>query len=184
MPEIHESTPRETYTIAGESFSIPAPYAAGHHLTEGEANALNQTWAENVRNNQASKVKEAKEAGTFIQDVFQGRIDDYCESYEFGVRSGGGGRTSDPVMGEALNIARDMVRKALVAKGFRLSGEGAVKAAKVSELAKRLIEKNPAILDTARARVEEVRQIADIALGDLDMGEEDKPAKGKSKAAA
>lgn len=189
MPEITEQTPRETYTIAGESFSVPMPFAAGHTLTDGEASALNQTFAENIRNNLASKLKEEKEAGSFDQSVFQGRLDDYCDSYEFGVRSGGG-RSTDPVMTEALAIARDLVRKAITAKGIKLSD---VSAKNITELARGTIEKNPKIMETAKARVEEVRAIADVELeglqvsngADEDEGEtEAETPRGRRKAAA
>jgi hypothetical protein len=185
MPEITSDTPRETYTIAGESFNVPLPYAVGHALTEGEANALNQTWAENIRNNLAGKIKEAKEAGSFDAEVFQGTVDDYADGYEFGVRTGGG-RTGDPVMAEALTIARDLVRKAIVKQGkYKLAD---VKAAQITSLAKGLIEKNPTILETAKARVEEVRAIADVELGDLSPASEGEteaePRKARAKAAA
>ena len=36
---------RVTRSIAGISFLMAAPYAAGHPLTEGEANQLNQVLA-------------------------------------------------------------------------------------------------------------------------------------------
>lgn len=165
MPEITESTPREDITIAGKTFSVPAPYAAGHVLTTNEAASLNQTFAENIRNNKAKFVKEAVEAGTFDQSVFQGQVDDYSASYEFGVRTGGGGRTSDPVMAEALDIARDMVRKAIVKKGLTLKD---YPAAKITELAKANIAKNPEILATAKARVEEAASLSDVSLDGLD----------------
>jgi hypothetical protein len=184
MPEIHETTPRETYTIAGETFLVPMPYRHGHVLNEGEANALNQTFAENVRNNLTSKLKEEKEAGSYEASVFQARLDEYCDSYEFGVRTGGG-RSSDPVMAEAMAIARDLVRKAIVKKGIKLSD---VKASNITDLAKQQIEKNPAILATARARVEEVRAIADVELGELETGEAapaaEVPPKGRKHAEA
>lgn len=183
MPEITETTPRDTITIAGKEFTIPQPYAAGHTLTANEASSLNQTFAENVRNNLAKKVKEQTEVGSFDQQVFQGTVDDYANNYEFGVRTGGGGRTSDPVMAEALDIARELVRKAIVKAGHKLAD---VKAAKITELAKGAIEKNPAILETARARVEEAKGIADISLEGLDspaQGDETAaPAAKKSKA--
>jgi hypothetical protein len=184
MPTLDTNTPREPYTIAGESFSIPKPYAAGHALTDGEANALNQTFAENIRNNLASKVKEEKEAGTFDLSVFQERLNDYADSYEFGVRTGGG-RTSDPVEAEAMSIARDLVRKAIVNKGVKLSD---VKASNITELARGVLDKNPQIRETARARVEEVRAIADVELGELTSSDETeakpKASKAKSEAAA
>lgn len=183
MPSIHETTPRGEYTIAKETFSIPLPYHAGHTLTDGEANALNQTWVENIRNNLASKVNDAKEAGSFVHDAFQGQVDDYADEYEFGVRTGGGGRTSDPVMAEAMTIAKDLVRKAIVKAGHKLAD---VKASNITELAKGVIDKNPKIMETARARVEEVRAIADVELGELESKETEaeSPRKGKAKAEA
>lgn len=121
MPDINASTPRETYTIAGQTFSFYQPYAEGHVLTANEAASMNQTFAENVRNNFAKRVKEAVEAGTFDQDMVQSQLDDYMNEYEFGQRTGGGGRTSDPVAAEALRIAKDRVRAALQKRGDKLS---------------------------------------------------------------
>jgi hypothetical protein len=112
MPDINESTPRSSIVIAGETFTVPQPYGAGHVLTSNEASAMNQVFAENVRNNLASKVKALKEAGTFASDVFQGTVDDYTNDYEFGQRTGGG-RSGDPVQAEAMSIARDLIRQAI-----------------------------------------------------------------------
>lgn len=174
MPEITDTTPRSSLTIAGQTFTVPQPYASGHVLNANEASALNQTYAENVRNNRANFVKEAVEKGDFDQDVAQGAIDDYCAGYEFGVRTGGG-RSSDPVMTEAMNISRDLVRKALVkqvAAGTLKDGEGNliklsdVPASKISALAKGVLERNDEkakkILATARQRVEDANEIDDV----------------------
>ena len=49
--------------IAGVTFAILAPYAAGHTLTEAEARVLNQTRSENIRNNQAETVKKMTAEG-------------------------------------------------------------------------------------------------------------------------
>lgn len=187
MPEITASTPRDEITIAGETFSVPQPYAEGHVLTANEAGALNQVFAENVRNNLASKVKEAKEAGAFDALEFQATVDAYTSSYEFGVRSGGGGRVGDPVQAEALDIARDIVRDSLRKKGYKLAD---VKAAQITELAKGVLAKgnatSEAILEQARQRVEARRAIADIELDSLEVSEgagegetEDQPSEGK-----
>lgn len=181
MPEITAETPRADITIAGKSFSVPQPYAEGHALTPNEASALNQTYAENVRNNRAKLVKEAIDAGTFDQDVFQGQVDDYCDDYEFGVRTGGG-RSGDPVRQEAMAITRDLVRKAIVKQGKALKDYS---AAKISELAKAQLdsgsEKALQILAIARQRVESTRE-AEL---DLDVGDAqaDAPAATKSKKA-
>jgi hypothetical protein len=50
----------EDVTIAGEVFKIDTPYTEGHTCTAGEASALNQVRHENLRNNFAKKVKDAK----------------------------------------------------------------------------------------------------------------------------
>ena len=51
-----------TITIQGESFSVDMPYSEGHVCTSTQAGALNQTRAENLRNNFASSVKKAAAA--------------------------------------------------------------------------------------------------------------------------
>lgn len=171
MPEVTKETPRETYTIAGKSHAIAQPYHTEHKLTPGEVSQLNQVYAENVRNNLATKVKSEEEAGTYDAEAFQAFVDDYCESYEMGVRTGGG-RSGDPVQAEALNIARDLVRKAIRTKGLKLAD---VPAAKITALAKAAIEKNPHILETARQRVEAAKEIAGIELGSLDTDDAEAP---------
>jgi hypothetical protein len=186
MPTISAETPREDYTIAGHIFSIPMPYVEGHVLTGGEASALNQTFAENARNNFASKVKEAVEAGTFDLQVFQGNLDDYLADYEFGVRRGGGGRSGDPVQAEAMAIAREKVRQAVRAKGHNLKD---VPASQITELAKGLLANEKyadSIMSAARARVAAQQEVADIELGDLSGASEDEgeAPKGRKRAAA
>src|SRR3954462_13657602 len=120
MPEITSETPRSNITIAGKSFSVPEPYAEGHVLTVNEAATLNQTYAENIRNNMASKVAaaiEAEKADTpvpYDHTAMQTAVDDYVANYEFGVRRG---VTGDPVEREALNAARELVKNAIRTKG-------------------------------------------------------------------
>lgn len=185
MPEITESTPRTSIMIAGENFNVPQPYTAGHVLTANEASSLNQTYAENVRNNMASKVKALKEAGTFAADVFQGTVDDYTADYEFGQRTGGG-RSGDPVMTEAMAITRDLVRQA-ISKANQADATkpklADVPASKISELAKAQLAKTDdartvQIIATARARVEAAKELT----LDIDTGPSEAPAaetKGK-----
>jgi len=76
------------------------PYAAGHVCTEGEANALNQTLAENCRNNLSGKAKDGK--------LSQADVDAYVASYQFGAK---GGFTANPIESMALTIARKKVNK-------------------------------------------------------------------------
>lgn len=179
MPEITETTPRASIQIAGEQFNVPQPYAGGHVLTDNEAQSLNQTYAENVRNNMASKVKALKEAGTFDAEVFQGTVDDYCDNYEFGQRTGGG-RTGDPVQAEAMAITRDLVRQA-ISKAYAADNSkpklADVPAKKISELAAAQLAKTDdprtqQIMATAKARVDAAKELSlDVETGPIEASE-------------
>jgi rubrerythrin len=149
-------------TIQGKQFSIIQPYTAGHPLTDGEAGALNQTFAENIRNNTAKWVQEALDGNSFDQDELQSKIADYAESYEFGARVGG--RSSDPVMAAALDIAKTSVRKALKRDGHKLSD---YKTADISEKARKVLEDEryrEAILTKAKERVQRESELVDVAV--------------------
>jgi hypothetical protein len=156
MPEITSETPRSNITIAGKSFSVPEPYAEGHVLTANEAATLNQTYAENIRNNMASKVASALEAEKAEGDAqkpydhaaMQTAVDDYVANYEFGIRRG---VTGDPVEREALNAARELVKNAIRTKGGKLSD---YKPADITARASELLDKYPQIREQAKARVE------------------------------
>lgn len=115
---------------AGKEISVtvqvPVPYAAGPHtLTEGEANALNQTLAENLSNNLRARVvagrpaieagqnedgtkRKAEAARPWTDEEVQQLVDEYLADYEIGVRRSGTGepRVTDPVEREARKIAR------------------------------------------------------------------------------
>lgn len=163
------SAPREASTIAGETFQVAKPFAEGASLTltAGLASTLNQVFAENVRNNFAAKVKAAKEAGAFDLAAFQGQLDTYMGEYEFGVRRGGGGRTSDPVAKEALSIVRDLVKAAYAKKGATVSDKDVT--AKAKELLANVEDpKIAAVLKEAKRRVSTA---ASIASEDLDLGQ-------------
>lgn len=155
---------RDSITIQGETFTVPQPYAEGHVLKANEAGALNQVFAENLRNNFASKVKAAKEANTFDLETLQSELDSYAEEYEFGVRTGGG-RTGDPVMAEAMEIMRDKVRKAIKKSGGNLKD---FKPADISTRAKAEFTKNSpaaqAVLKLAQERVAAMQDVADVEL--------------------
>src|SRR6516225_3234346 len=112
----------ETLTIQGHTFTAPLRYEEGHELTANEASALNQTFHENLRNNFAKKVSDALNGRERLDDDelsdLQGQFDTYAEGYEFGVRTGGGA-VRDPVMSEAMRIARDKIFEHLKRKGVK-----------------------------------------------------------------
>lgn len=194
MPEITPETPRTSIMIAGENFNVPQPYKAGHVLTDNEAGSINQTYAENVRNNMAGKVKALKEAGTFAADVFQGTVDDYCDNYEFGQRTGGG-RSGDPVRTEAMAITRDLVRQAIskaAAADSTKTKLADVPASKITELAANQLAKTDdpktiAIMATAKARVDAQKELTlDVDTGPIEAtaATEAPAGKGGKKAPA
>lgn len=169
----------EQITIAGHTFKAPLRYAEGHELTANEAGALNQTYHENLRNNFAGKVKAAAEqaGGTLSPDVLaslQSEFDTYAESYQFGIRTGGGA-VRDPVMAEALRIAKDKIKAALKAQGRKTTD---VTAEAITEAAKKLLasDKGQPIMDLARQRVQELQAAAQADLTDLVSDLPNKPA--------
>jgi hypothetical protein len=180
MPDITTSTATEQYTIAGKTFNVYQPYAEGHVLTANEAASLNQTFAENIRNNFAAKVKEQDEAGSFDQDTAQSQLNDYMTEYEFGQRRGGGGRVSDPVEARALEIAKDKVREALKGEGYKLSD---VATSEITRLAKEVLDNYPAIRETARQIVEAANSLV-VNVGSVAPKEEAPAETSKGKKAA
>ena len=104
--------------IQGVNFTVADPYAEGHKCTAMEAKALNQTRAENLRNNFASKVKAAKGEDGSINDkqvaALQSELDDYAKAYVFSV---GVGSRLDPVQKEAKQLAVTLVDGAIAKKG-------------------------------------------------------------------
>lgn len=139
-------------TIAGNQFTVMERYEEGHELTAGEASALNQTLRENVRNNLAKK-----------ENLTQADVDEYANEYQFGVRTPGTGRTSDPVMTEFMRLARAKIKDSLKAKGKTADADA------INEAAKKLatMPQGEALMQLARQRVEEAKSIASDVLGDI-----------------
>jgi hypothetical protein len=157
----------EKLTISGHTFKAPTRYEEGHELTANEASALNQTYHENLRNNFAKKVSDALDGRERLDDQeladLQEQFDQYAEGYEFGVRTGGGA-VRDPVMAEAMRIARDKIWEHLKRKNVKRKD---VETSKITEAAKKLIDKNPEIMELAKQRVEETQAAAASELEDV-----------------
>lgn len=162
MVQFNQDTPRESYTIQKAVFSVPMPYIEGHICTGGEADALNQTLAENVRNNLATKLDEKMSAlsdeerralstgNPELYGQLQAEVDGYVEGYEFGRRSGGG-RIADPIEAEAMRLATTAIRGAITAKGLKIKEIG---AERINELARDLLERDATIRERAKVLVE------------------------------
>lgn len=159
----------EQITIQGFEFTVPAPYTAGHTLTEGEASALNGLLHENLRNNFAAKVKKAKEEagedGEVNLGALQDELSEYADTYEFGVRrpGGGGGVRLDPVTSEALKLAKTAIYDALKKQG---KARKDYTNEQITAAAMKLLEseKGEQFKAVARERVEAAQSIAQITL--------------------
>lgn len=163
--DFNKETPSGVLKIQELSFNIPQPFGEGHVCTTSEAGVLNQTLAENTRNNWADRVKKAKEEATdeapFDHAKMQAGIDEYLEDYAFGVRRGRG--PSDPIERETLTIAKDVVKTALREKGFKL---GDISPEDINRLADELIAANSDIAKEAKRRVD---QRGKMTTGDMDL---------------
>lgn len=150
-------------TVQGKQFTAPQPYTAGHVLNEGEASALNQVLAENLRNNFASKMKNAAEAeGDAKKELTQEDFDAYAQSYKFGVRAGGTRVVTDPVTREARKLAK----AAIVAK-IKSLGKNVKDYSddNIEELVAGLLEKRPEF----RAQAEVIVNAQKAAVTDVEI---------------
>ena len=166
--EFNSETPTVNFKIQQKIFTIPKPFDEGHVCTAGEAGALNQTLAENTRNSWNTRIKEAVADESFNQEELQAAIDEYLETYEFGVRRGRG--PADPVEREALTIAVGMVKEALRRKGWKIAD---VAADDISRLAEEAIAADENITKIAQRRVAEK---AELGANQLDLSSISKAA--------
>lgn len=169
-------------TIQGLEFEADAPYKEGDVLNANEADAINQTFLENLRNNFASHVKAARTAvaetnGFFTVgegdkkvydldkvtnemldlDALQTSFIEYADKYEFGARRAGGTRVpADPVEREATRIAKEKVKELLRAKDIKISD---VPKEQMDKLVAQALEQIPAIREQARLTVEANKSI-------------------------
>lgn len=121
-PEGQAPTNGQKITIAGFSIVLPIRFAEGHVCNANEAKALQQTFAENVRNNMAKFVAKAKtDAGPDglspeVTAALHGKISDYATNYQFAARQRA--EPVDPVEREARKLARQAYIDAVKAKGI------------------------------------------------------------------
>jgi hypothetical protein len=176
----------QAIVIQSYDFTIPAPYAEGHALNANEAAALNQLYAENVRNNSASRIKAAREAvekegGEFSLDTYmvgegdaavtlRQSIEDYAANYEFGARRTSTREPVDPIQREAQRIAKELVSQQLGAKGIKIKdlADGVYDQHVAAVAANERVQK----LATKRVKErEELAKAGDFDLGDLETKE-------------
>lgn len=148
--EISKKTPTKEITVQGFRLSVPVPFAEGHQLTETEAAVLNQTLAENLRNNFGSQIKKSREDAEAAGNEYapaaadlQAAFNDYVAEYEFGAKRGGGGVTVDPTERKARSLAKDTIKRAVQHKGLKIKDVG---NEKITALADSYFEQNAEVL--------------------------------------
>ena len=109
-------------------FDLPDPYQEGHQLSLAEAQALNKLRAENIRNNMAKVIDEARaklEPGQLLpSDEFaalRAQIDLYASNYQFQLRHVAR-RNPDLLAEQTHTLAREIVRAARARAGDALDG--------------------------------------------------------------
>ncbi len=184
---------KQRLTIQGVDFEIDSPYSEGYKLKSNEASAMNQLLAENVRNNLASIVRNAKlkaagwddakikaskveqmtpaaEGVTLSDDEIadlQSQIDEYVTSYEFGVRTG---RARSPFEKAIEDIVTEMLDKALKANGFSPSKMLKEDRSKYDALYTRVLEANKEEVEkAAQARID---SLSGLQIKGFDVREE------------
>lgn len=150
-------------TIAGKKFPVRRPYAEGSILTAGEANGLNQTRNENVRNNLTKLVKSWDGTAEGLAEA----VDKYDAEYAFGIRAAGEPRvTSDPVTTEAKAIAREAIKQKLEAAGQKADAKQ-INAAVEKLLANET--QGPKFRAVAEQRIAERKRLASQAMEEIDI---------------
>jgi hypothetical protein len=162
---------RQSVTIQGEMYEIPAPYAEGHQLSAIEAAVLNQTFSENVRNNVAARMKKRAEAN---EPAFTAEeVESYALSYTFEAKTVRGPRAEavDPVEREARNLAKSAVMDFLRKKNRTFKSIAETKEARAEWLdgmIDKLLEAKPEYRENAKALVA-ARKAASVTVGDLEL---------------
>lgn len=147
-------------TIYGITFECPAPYAAGHTLSDVEAAELNRALADNIRNNLSKRAKAAQSAEPATKFALAGEFAAYAASYAFTRRAGEG--HPSPIEREALRIAKATLREALQRRNETRAED------ELDRLAAQ-IASSPAVRAEAERRVAKTLEIASSA---LDLGSE------------
>lgn len=118
--EYDKQTPKKEITIKGALLKVISPFKEGDVLTAATANVLNQTLAENLRNNFAPVVKQAVEVAGSVEALdlkdLQTQLNAYTKEYEFGARRTAG-IAINPIERIAISLAREAVKKSLVKSG-------------------------------------------------------------------
>jgi hypothetical protein len=144
----------KTIIIQGMEFTVTHPYDAGHVLTEAEARSLNQTRAENIRNNFATVIKaahEGKEGAPAVHDL-PAKYAEYEAAYSFSMPGQSAGKPKlDPIEREARKLAKEILVSMLTKAGRKLGVPGADSTLTKEQQSER--DEKPDVLKKAKENV-------------------------------
>lgn len=173
--QIPANAETKNITVQGVKMEVPQPFAEGHPLTDAEAQALNQVLAENLRNNFATRIRNAKDeaekAGKEYNpdtSALQAEMNEYVGEYEFGAKRTGGTSTAhlDPVEKEMQNMAKQAIKTAIQAKGLRIKD---VPKDKMDAFVDQYMQKNYEALHKNASVIVEAREGAAATADSLDI---------------
>lgn len=156
---------QEQITVNGVVIDVPILYGEGYTLNKDEAAGVEQHRRDKIRNNLAPKIKKWKADGVPLEDI-QAEAAEYIDGYTIGVRNGGG-VVRDPVVAEALNIAKSKIREELLKNGKKLKD---VDGRNIIKAARKLMTSTPEIIKLAQRRVRETQLIAEVDLKSVMAG--------------
>lgn len=165
---VSETAPTQVIKVGNLQLTVPKPYNAGHVLNENEASALNQTFAENIRNNTAGRIRAKLAAANkdkpedehidvdgLDQAELMAELAEYANSYTFAQRAVRA--PSDPVGAEARKIAKAKILEAMRSKNIDVKS---ISAERMEANIAALLDKYPQIREEAARRVAEAKSLA------------------------
>lgn len=145
-------------------FEIEEPFAEGHKLTKGEAQALNVLRAENLRNSATKQLellgfgRDLLPAGDL--EAFRQKVRELDQAYRFKSYEKVGKPRPGPLEAEELEVAKEQLELRARAEGREISEE---------ELEKKALEWKslPSVQAEARRRLEQKNKVLADSLKDL-----------------
>lgn len=180
-PEVEASVVDESFTLSFSSkgivFELAARYREGDTINKPEANTLNQTLVENLRNNftpriaaKLEAIAKAEGAERDLTEAEKEELKAVFQTYEseYTFQGKRGSRTPvDPVRREAVKMARETITAALRAKEISPKD---LKEGQMDELIEGYLKAHAEVLAEARVRVDKAKEAASDALSGVDLG--------------
>lgn len=167
----HDPLHARALVVQGVTLRVPAPYQGGHVMTQGEADAMNQLFAENLRNSFSKRIKTALDAndGKLLSPEaladFQVQMDTYASKYSFDNTSRQRApRVVDPVERKLLKMAEQAVVVMLNSKGYQKSQ---ISKENFQSLVETVVKTHPGLREDAARAVELESHIAQNVIASI-----------------